>query len=155
MSDISLCCKDNTPRKKVFAKPRKKKIWRYNDSSLFVTTKWLKGKFPLLTSLGCCFMRPKKIKGLFALLACKIGRVGRSILFFFLFFFLLNLYTWEMQYHLCVCILGHAEPQNWFCSSIGGGYIPLYLVKAAFWGQILYILTFYFNIFVRKYKIEN
>ena len=37
-----------------------------------------------------------------------------------------------MQYHLRVCILGHAEPQNWFYSSVEVGYIPLYLVKVPF-----------------------
>ena len=24
-----------------------------------------------------------------------------------------------MQYHLCVCILGHAKPQNWFDPGVG------------------------------------
>ena len=26
-----------------------------------------------------------------------------------------------MQYHSCVCILGHVEPQNWFNPGVGSG----------------------------------
>ena len=31
-----------------------------------------------------------------------------------------------------MCILGHAEPQNWFDPGVGMGCIPLYLVKIPF-----------------------
>ena len=79
----------------------------------------------------------------------KIGRVGR---FFFFFFF--NLDTEEMQYHSCVYILGHAEPQNWYNTGVrGGGCVPLNLVKVPF-GDSYYIF-WHFEHFVWKYKIEN
>ena len=53
-----------------------------------------------------------------------------------------------MQYHSCVFILGHAESQNWFNSGVGGGLYSIISSKSAFLGQLLYILTFCFNIFV-------
>ena len=28
-----------------------------------------------------------------------------------------------MQYHSCVCILGHAEPQNWFDPFVGSACV--------------------------------
>ena len=97
--------------------------------------------------------RPRKIKGLFALLAWKSGgSVGRSLsrsLFFFFFFFL-NLDTWEMQYYSCVCLLGHAQPRiGQLIVVVVGGCIPLYLVKVPF-GESYYIfwhfnLTFLFK----------
>ena len=44
---------------------------------------------------------------------------------------------------MCVCILGHAEPQNWFDPDwldpdwfdpgVGSGCIPIYLFKISFW----------------------
>ena len=55
----------------------------------------------------------------------------------------------DMQYHSCVCILGHAEPQNWFDSGVGRYCIPLYLVKIPFWYSYYIfwhsILTFVFK----------
>ena len=87
-------------------------------------------------------IRPKKIKGLFALLAWKLG--GSVCWFFFFFFF--NLDAEEMQYHSCVCILGHAEPQNWFDPGVRSGCIPIYLVTLPFWDNYYifwhFILTF-------------
>ena len=54
-----------------------------------------------------------------------------------------------MQYHSCVCIIEHAEPQNWFNPGVGGGCIPLYLVKVPFWDSNYifwhFILTFLFK----------
>ena len=58
-----------------------------------------------------------------------------------------------MQYHSCVCILGYAEPRNWFYPGVGRGFIPLYLVKESFWDINKIILTLYFNISVEKCKI--
>ena len=52
-----------------------------------------------------------------------------------------------MEYYSCVCILGHADPQNWFDPGVVRYCITLYLVKIPF-GDSYYILTFYFNIFV-------
>ena len=40
------------------------------------------------------------------------------------FFFLNSGNTEEMQCHLCVCILGHEEPQKWFNPGVGRGCIP-------------------------------
>ena len=52
-----------------------------------------------------------------------------------------------MQYHSSVCILGHAEPQNWF--DPGGIIIPYYLVKVPFGDSYHifwhFILTFLFE----------
>ena len=71
-------------------------------------------------------LRPKKENKRFVYpFDLKIGRICRSI-------FKKKkkkkkkhyLNTEEMQYHSCVCILGHAEPQNWFNPSVGGGCIP-------------------------------
>ena len=73
-------------------------------------------------------IRPKKNKRFVCPFGLKSGRVGRSIFFFFL-----DLDTEEMQYHSCVCILGHTEPQNWFNHGDGGSCIPLYLGKMPFW----------------------
>ena len=53
------------------------------------------------------YIRPKKNKRFVCPFGNKIRRVGRSI-----FFFSKNLGVEEMQYHSCVCILGHAETQN-------------------------------------------
>ena len=55
---------------------------------------------------------------------------------------------------MCVC-LGYAEPQNWFNPGVGVGLYSIISDLSAFLGQLLRILTFYFNIFVYKYKIEN
>ena len=74
----------------------------------------------------------KKINGLLPLWP-EIG-VGRLILFY-----IYNLDREEMPYHSCVCILWHAEPQNWF------NWRGLYSIisgSTAFLGQLLYILTF-------------
>ena len=86
---------------------------------------------------GILMIRPKKINGLFALLASKFGgSVGRS---FFFFFF--NLDAEEIQYYSCLCILGHAEPQNWFDPGVGRGCIQIYFVKTNILG--LRYLTFW------------
>ena len=50
-----------------------------------------------------------------------------------------------MQYCSCVFILGHAEPQNWFNSGVGGGLYSIISGKSAFLRQLLYILTFLFK----------
>ena len=52
-------------------------------------------------------------------------------------------------------ILGHAEPQNWFNSGVGGGLYSIISGKSAFLRQLLYILTFCVNIFVLKCRIQN
>ena len=60
-----------------------------------------------------------------------------------------------MQCHSCVYILRYAEPQNWFNSGVRSGCMFQYSsLKHLSQGQLLYILTFYFNIFVEKYKVE-
>ena len=62
-------------------------------------------------------IRPKKKKVVVCPFGLKIGRAGRSISFF-----KINLDIEEMQYHWCVCILGHTawhtEPQNLFNPSL-------------------------------------
>ena len=60
-----------------------------------------------------------------------------------------------MQYHSCVSILGHAEPQNCFSPGVGEELYSNISDQSAFLGQLLYILTFYFQILVRKYKTER
>ena len=47
---------------------------------------------------------------------------------------------------MCImCILGHAETQNWFNHGDGKSFIPLKQVKVPFWDSYYNILTFYFN----------
>ena len=41
-------------------------------------------------------------------------------------------------YHSCVCILGHADPQNWFDPGVENYCIPLFVVKISF-GESYYI----------------
>ena len=59
-----------------------------------------------------------------------------------------------MQYHLCVYILGHAEPQNWFDPGVGSGCIPIYLVKIPFWDSYYMFWHFILTFFIEEYKVE-
>ena len=40
-----------------------------------------------------------------------------------------------MWYHSCVCILGLAEPQNWFNPGVGGGFCFVLAGQSAFLEQ--------------------
>ena len=67
-------------------------------------------------------IRPKKIKGLFVLLAWKLGwSVG--------WFFFLNLGHRWYDYHSCVCILGHADPKNWSDPSVGTYFLKIFSTR--------------------------
>ena len=56
-----------------------------------------------------------------------------------------------MQCHSCVCILGHAEPQNWFNPGVRNACLFQYISLKYLFGTV----TIYFDIFfVEKYKIE-
>ena len=63
------------------------------------------------------------------------GAVGRP--FFFLLF--LNLDREKIQYHSCLCILGHAEPQNCFNPGVRGGLYQHNWLKCIFGTVTTYI----------------
>ena len=65
----------------------------------------------------------------------KIGRVGRTIFFFFFFFFNSG-HGRNVVLIMCVCILGHAEPQNWFNPGGGGGVVFHYIWLWCLFGTI-------------------
>ena len=92
-------------------------------------------------------IRPKKNKRFVCPFGLKIRRVGRSIFFFFF-----NVDADEIQYYLCIWILGHAESQNWFDPGVGRDHFPLYLVKIPFWDSY-YIFWHFFEHFCLK--IQN
>ena len=61
-----------------------------------------------------------------------------------------------MQYHSCVSILGHAEPQNWFNSGVAEGVVFHYIwLKCLFWMVTIYSDILLFQLFCLKCKIEN
>ena len=92
-------------------------------------------------------IRPKKIKGLFALLVWKLG--GSVSWFFFLL-----IWTQKKCSIIHVCsFLGIQSPRIGLILVLEG--IEFHLVKLPFLGQLLHTLTFCSNSFVWKCKIDN
>ena len=81
-------------------------------------------------------LKPKKMKGLFALLSWKSGVTVSH-------FFFKSGRRRNTILHSCVCIHRHAEPQNWFNPVVGRGCIPLYLEGVVFhyiWKELYSII---------------
>ena len=59
-----------------------------------------------------------------------------------------------MQCHSCVCILGHAELQNWFDPGVGGSYIPIQQVKVPLWDSYYIFRHFVSTILFKTAKLR-
>ena len=94
-----------------------------------------------------------KIKGLFAFLAWKLGeQVGQSFFFFF-FFWLIR--TQKKCNFINVCAFLGMQSLRIGLILVLEMVVFQYIWLNTFLGQILYILTFYLNVFVEKYKVEH